>query len=150
MEKLFDNIKKGMSIALNETEKIAKVVKKKTVHIYDTTKLNVALNDTQGKLDKHYQKIGEIIYQRYLDNRNVGEEIEAYCEEIDAFVAEGKELKSRIAALKDNSVCSSCGKTVDNSSDYCPSCGKKLSEDDDDVIHIVDVPDISKTVDVVD
>ena len=29
-------------------------------------------------------------------------------------------------------------------------CGKKLADDEDDVIQVVDVPDISKTVDIVD
>lgn len=148
MEKLFDNLKKGMTVALNEAEKLTKVVKDKTVHIYDTTKLNIALNDTQGKADKHYQKIGEIIYQRYLDNRDVGDEIEDYCEEIDAFLEEIKELKDRIAALKNNTVCPSCGENNDKDSDYCSKCGKKLS--DDDVIQVVDVPDVSKTVDIID
>ena len=83
MENFFDNLKKGVSVALNGTEKIAKVVKDKTVNAYDTTKLNLALNSTEGKMNKHYQKIGEIIYQQYKDNRNVGEEIEAYCERFD-------------------------------------------------------------------
>lgn len=155
MENLFDNLKKGMSVALNEAEKLTKVVKDKTVNIYDTTKLNLALSNTQGKLDKHYQKIGEIMYQRYLDNRNVGDDIEAYCEEIAAFVSEINELKSRIADLKNTAECPSCGHTNDKSGDFCSKCGAKLTSDlddysDDDVIRIVDVPDENKVVDIID
>lgn len=150
MEKLFDNLKKGVSVALTEAEKITKVVKDKTVHIYDTTKLNIALNDTQGKVDKHYQKIGEIIYDRYLNNRDVGGDVEDYCQEIDSFMEEIKELKDRIASLKNNAICPSCGHCNDKSGEYCSKCGKKLQDDEDDMIQVVDVPDVSKTVDVVD
>ncbi|MBE7016008.1 MAG: hypothetical protein E7417_04215 [Ruminococcaceae bacterium] len=155
MENLFDNLKKGMSVALNEAEKLTKVVKDKTVNIYDTTKLNLALSNTQGKVDKHYQKIGEIIYQRYLDNRDVGDDIEEYCEEIDAFCKEINELKKRIAELKDNLECPACGQSNSKSGDYCSKCGAKLTSssndyDDDDVIRIVDVPDDNKVVDIID
>ena len=149
MENLFDNLKKGMSIALNEAEKLTKVVKDKTVNIYDTTKLNLALNSTEGKMNKHFQKIGEIIYQQQKDNRNVGEELEAYCEEIDSFVSEINELKSRIAELKNSSVCPSCGNPTDKSGDFCSKCGVRIS-DEDDVIQVVDVPDECKTASVVD
>ena len=148
MDNFLDNLKKGMSVALNGTEKLAKVVKDKTVTAYDTTKLNLALNSTEGKMNKHYQKIGEIIYQQYKDNRNVGEEIEAYCEEIDSFCVEINELKSRIAELKNSSVCPHCGNPTDKSGDFCSKCGARLT-DDDDVIQVVDVPDECKTVDVV-
>lgn len=150
MDKLFDNLKKGMNIAINGAEKLTKVVKNKSVHIYDVTKLNLALNDTQGKLDKHYQKIGEIIYGKYLDNRDLDEEIENYCEEIDAFIAEINELKERISTLKNTSLCPSCGQNTEKGSEYCSKCGSKLAGNDDDVIQVVDVDDISKTVDVID
>lgn len=149
MDNLMENLKKGVSVALTEAEKISKAVKNKTVHIYDTTKLKLALNDTQGKLDKHYREIGEIIYKRYLDNRNVGDDVEALCEEIDEFMEEVNALKARIAELNNNSICPNCGKTIDKSDSFCPSCGTKLDVDDD-VIQIVDVPDVSKTVDIVD
>ena len=96
MDNFLDNLKKGMSVALNGTEKLAKVVKDKTVTAYDTTKLNLALNSTEGKMNKHFQKIGEIIYQQYKDNRNVGEEIEAYCEEIDSFYEEINDIWEEI------------------------------------------------------
>lgn len=150
MENILDNIKKGMGVALTEAGKLTKVVTKKTVHIYDTTKLNIALNDTQGRVDKHYKKIGEIIYGRYLDNRDVGDEIEGYCEEIDAFMEEIKSLKDKIATLKNSSACPSCGHNNDTSSSFCSKCGRGLSNDDDDVIQVVDVPDESKVVHVVD
>ena len=150
MEKFFDNLKKGVSVALNETEKIAKVVKAKTVTAYDATKLNIALNSTESKVNKHFQKIGEIIYGEYKDNRNVGDEIEAYCEEIDAFMEEIKELKERIATAKNSAVCPSCGSATDKSGDFCSKCGARISDDDEDVIQVVDVPDECKTVDVVD
>ena len=150
MDKFFDNLKKGVSVALSGTEKFAKVVKDKTVTIYDSTKLNLALNDTEGKVSKHYQKIGEIMYREYKDNRNVGDEIEAYCEEIDEFLAEIKALRERMSDLKNASVCPACQNPTDKSGDFCSKCGARLSDDEEDVIQVVDVPDECKTVDVVD
>ena len=149
MDKLFDNIKKGMNIAISGAEKLTKVVKNKSVHIYDVTKLNLALNDTEGKLNKHYQKIGEIIYGKYLDNRDLDDEIENYCQEIDDFLAEINEIKERISTLKNTSLCPACGQSTEKDSEYCSKCGSKLGGDDD-VIQVVDVDDISKTVDVID
>ena len=50
VDKLIDSIKNGLSIAVTEAGKLTKTVVGKTNNLVDTTKLNIALNETNKKV----------------------------------------------------------------------------------------------------
>ena len=146
MDKLFDNIKKGVSIAVNEAEKLTKVVRDKTTNIVDVTKLNLALNDTEGKINKLYAKIGEIVYAKHVGGTEFDGEIGNLCAEIESFKDEIDKLKEQIASLKNTTSCPKCGQYNDRSNDYCSKCGEKIAADetyskDDMVIEVTEFPE---------
>ena len=146
MDKLFDNIKKGVSIAVNEAEKLTKVVTAKTTNIVDTTKLNFALSDTESKINKLYAKIGEMVYTKHTQGTEFDGEIGSICAEIDAFKEEASNIKEQIASLKNTTACPKCGQFNDRSNDYCSKCGEKMSADEtyseeDMVIEVTDLPE---------
>lgn len=143
MDKLFDNIKKGINIAVTEAGKLTKVVKNKTSNIVDVTKLNISLNETEGKIAKLYAKIGESVYKN-SQGENSPIDIDAVCNEISALFEEAASIREQIAELKNTVVCIKCGEHNEKTSGYCAKCGNKLSADDSDedmVIEVTDYPE---------
>lgn len=127
MEKLIENLKNSVQTAKSEAGKLAKVVIDKTNNIVDTTKLSLAKNDTEGKINKLYQQIGEIVYKKYLADGETETDINDICIELDKFKTELDDLNEQIAELKNTVVCPSCGENNNKGNEYCSKCGTHLS-----------------------
>ena len=132
MDKLIDTLKKGFSIAVTEASKITKTVAGKTGNIVDVTKLNLALSDTERKIAALNEKIGEMVYAKYLEGALTSDEYEELCKEIDAFKTEQEDIKAQIADLKNAITCPECGINNDKGSEFCSKCGAKLSKEKED------------------
>ena len=143
MEKFLDNLKKGVSIAVSEAEKLTKVVADKSSNIVDVTKLNLSLSDTEKKITKLYASIGEAVYADYANGEDIPENLSDLCNQIKDFKAEADAIRSEIAELKSSVACPACAATNDKDSEYCSKCGAKLSEDaeKDMVIEVTDIDD---------
>ena len=128
MDEIFDKIKKGMSKTKDEAEKLTKVVVNKTSNMVGITKLNFALNETESKMNKIYAGIGKYIYEKHLSGADLDSELCEFCIEIDKFSEEVKDIKEKIAALKDSLVCPSCGEYNNKENEYCAKCGIRLSD----------------------
>lgn len=131
MSTLWDDLKDRLSSAKESGKKIAKIAIDKTTNAVDITKLNLAKNEADGKINKLYAKIGELIYNQYKDGSEFDGDIGEALIEIDKFQAESDELKEQIAALKSTFACPTCGQQNDKSNEYCSKCGAKLSQDND-------------------
>ena len=129
MDKFIDNLKKGVSIAVSEAEKLTKVVAGKTSNIVDATKLNIALSDTEKKMNKLYTAIGEAIYADYANDEDIPEQFVELCSQIEDFKTEADAIRVQLAELKSSVICPSCSSSNEKGSEYCSKCGAKLSED---------------------
>lgn len=127
MDKIIDNIKKGISVALSEAGKFTKTVAGKTNNIVDVTKLNLTLSDTERKIAALEEKIGEMVYIKYSEGSLSSNDFKDLCKEIDAFKAEQKSIKAQIAELKNSISCPKCGAANDTGSEFCSKCGVNLS-----------------------
>ncbi|MBR4723238.1 MAG: hypothetical protein IK072_00700 [Clostridia bacterium] len=65
MGTLWDVFKDKLSSAKDGAEKFAKIAIDKTTNVVDITKLNLAKNEADSKINKLYTKIGEIVYEQY-------------------------------------------------------------------------------------
>lgn len=144
MDKLLDNLKKGVQVAVTEAEKLTKVVADKTSNMVDVTKLNLSLSETERKINKLYRSIGEIVYSEYENDAQLSDKITDLCAEIAEFKAETDAIKEQLASLKASTICSACGQYNDKSNDYCSKCGAKLAEkkEDDDDNMVIEVTDL--------
>lgn len=111
--------------------RFAKKAIDKTTTAVDITKLNLAKNDTEGKIDKLYKKIGENIYNQYKDGAEFDGDIADVLVEIDKFKADLAEMGDQIAALKNTVSCPSCSQQNPKSSAFCSKCGEKLKDDEE-------------------
>ena len=107
-------------------ETITGKVVKKTGEVYDYTKLSIAASGIKNDIDELYKQIGMVFYNHADDEEFSGEEISALCDAITLKKEELAEISEKIAQLKNVSVCSECGASVNNESTFCAKCGAKL------------------------
>lgn len=143
MDRFIESIKKGFSVVAKGTKQLTKNVAGKTGNLVDITKLNIALNDTDKKVNAIYEKIGKTVYQKYAEGMTVTEDFLDLCEEIDQYILEQESLREQIAELKNSVVCPVCGKSNDKNSEFCSKCGSSFSSrekepEKNQVIEIVD------------
>ena len=122
--------------------RIAKKAINKTTTVVDITKLNLAKNDTEGKIAKLYTKVGELVYNQHMDGAEFDGDISEVLAEIDKFRVELDEISEQIASLKTTVACPACGHQNSKGCTFCAKCGSRMSTDE--------APDEeSATVDVV-
>lgn len=112
--------------------KIAKKAIDKTTNAVDITKLNLAKNDTEGKINKLYVNAGKKIYDKYKDGVAVDDDIAEVFVEIDKFKAELSEIYEQLAAIKNVAICSNCGAQNDKKNAFCAKCGSKMGDAEED------------------
>lgn len=132
MDRLWDSVRDKLSVAKDGAEKLAKVALDKTSTAVDVTKLTFAKKDTEMKINKLYQKIGETIYQSYLKDNDQYRELSDVLADIDRFKEEIKELEAQIAALKNDASEKDCTAPSEADDTECSS------SDEDIVVDIID------------
>ena len=95
-EDFFENLRQ----TLTET---AEVVGKKAEDLVEIQKLHSRIRTAQRNVETDYKKIGEIIYQRYIEGELPGQELELICEMI---MEQQKEIAGN---PKDAAFCMHCG-----------------------------------------
>ena len=129
MDNIINKIKNGWSIAVNEASKLGKTVAGETNDLVDRTKLTLTANDTEKKIAELQKKIGELVYEQYLESGET--EFSEICQQIDEFNIELNALKAQIAEIKSTVACPECGQNNDKKSGFCSKCGAKLAKDDE-------------------
>lgn len=101
-------------------------VAKKTSEVYDYTKLSIAASGIKNDIDELYKQIGMAIYTHVDEEDYSGEDISVLCDAISMKKQELAEISDKIAQLKNVTVCSECGASVNKESEFCAKCGAKL------------------------
>lgn len=121
----FDKLgKKATEVYNNTAEKTTKITKE--------MKLKSLMNEDKIKINKLYEDIGKIVYEKY----NLGEELDfdkdisEQCTKIDAYSKEIEDTLNDIRSLKDLKVCDACDKEITIKARFCPHCGTVQEESD--------------------
>lgn len=117
-----------MSVLENFTKKVtetAKAAAKKSGDIVEVTKLSVAINTEEDKIEQEYTNIGKIIFESYNNGAQVSDEISGICSRIKAHEKNIEEIKQKIQDLKKVKICTNCKNEMDIDIAYCPKCGTK-------------------------
>lgn len=99
---------------------------KKTNEVVSTGKSKIDIATLENKLNKDYEKLGEIYFNLIKDT-----EIEDLStkELVDSIISKNnqiKKLKQQINSNKNVRTCYKCGHTVLESDVFCGNCGEKL------------------------
>ncbi len=96
----------------------------KTSTFLETTKTTAQISAENREIEKLYQKIGQLVYERAVKDAGYAEpEINGYVEEIQHHNEQITALKTALADLKGMKVCPSCHDLIPKEVAFCPKCG---------------------------
>lgn len=117
-----------MSVFENFTKKVADTAKaaaRKSSDIVEVTKLNMSVGAEENKIQKAYSEIGKLVYEQYTKGERGNDDVTAYCEKIESYEENIKEIKTKVLELKDKKACPECGVQMDIEDGFCSKCGAK-------------------------
>lgn len=126
-EDFFENLRQ----TLTET---AEVVGKKAEDLVEIQKLHSRIRTAQRNVETDYKKIGEIIYQRYIEGELPGQELELICEMIMEQQKEIAGCKEELASKKGQVVCAVCGNGNPRDAAFCMHCGAVMPKMDEESV----------------
>lgn len=113
---------------MRKTQEVGKVIADTATEVYDYTKVSYNIAALENKQKQALAALGAYV----LETENGAEpdeekynELLAAAKEIDEQIATAKGRRSEI---KNETICSNCGKANAKDSAYCSSCGAKINE----------------------
>lgn len=103
----------------------AQAVSKKSGELVETTKLNVNINSEEDKIQKIFNQIGKIVYEKYATTGAVDSDIKEMCETVTGHEQNIKALREKIAEIKGTKQCVNCGTEMERNQIFCSKCGTK-------------------------
>lgn len=102
----------------------ASAVTKKAGELYDLSKLRITLASLRSDLNKHYQALGEAVY-----NEAAEEDVEAIKTEIAETKQSIVEVEKILAAARNTVKCPQCGQKLNKNAAYCFTCGAPIPKE---------------------
>lgn len=117
---IFEQIKDMAKSAGEKTEAIAKTVGEKAEATMEIQKLNAAIEKAEARIREHYVKIGEKMYNHFVEAGNAPEHLVDNFAAVAASMAEVSELRKQVADIRMKKLCGALPKTT------CPCCQKEI------------------------
>ncbi|WP_019635245.1 zinc-ribbon domain-containing protein [Paenibacillus fonticola] len=94
-------------------------------------RLNTQIHNIEREMDLYFQRMGEVFYEGYRvkDMSQAEKEMIDLAKTCDLLAEERDEVRLKIAELKNERLCVSCGKAVTDEALFCQYCGHKLEKE---------------------
>ena len=122
------NIKDKFSSLTKNISNGATQVVKKSEEIVEISKKNLSINSNDNKIYELYSEIGEVMFNRYKENKDIPQEIKGICEDINELDENNEKLIGKINKIRKLKKCSNCGEKMKLEVTYCPKCGLKQNK----------------------
>lgn len=117
---------------LGETiSRTAKAIGEKADEWMELQKMGSRASGERRQIAKEMERLGGVLYQRYVDGEQMDLELSEVCDEITRHKMILARYEEKIAELKGKKVCSACGKPVGKEAAYCSCCGASCGEAED-------------------
>lgn len=119
--------------AMNLFQKIknsAGKVTDRAQNVVEIGKLNTQITNIEREVGLYYKRMGEVFYEGFQnkDMSKAEKEMVELARTCGLLLEERDEIKFKIADLKNERLCPSCGKSVAKEALFCQFCGSKLPE----------------------
>lgn len=103
-------------------------VGKKTDEFVEIQKIRTRQHALEDQIEKNYQDIGQIIYNRYLNGEAFDENLAGICKDITDLEKEIADCREDVANKRGRIVCPACGASVPKDAAFCMRCGAAMPE----------------------
>ena len=124
-EDFFGNLSKTL-------KKTVDTVGKKTDEFVEIQKIRTRQHALEDQIEKNYQDIGQIIYNRYLNGEAFDENLAGICKDITDLEKEIADCKEDVANKRGRIVCPACGASVPKDAAFCMRCGAAMPEKEEE------------------
>ncbi len=124
-EDFFGNLSKTL-------KKTVDTVGKKTDEFVEIQKIRTRQHALEDQIEKNYQDIGLIIYNRYLNGEAFDENLAGICKDITDLEKEIADCREDVANKRGRIVCPACGASVPKDAAFCMRCGAAMPEKEDE------------------
>lgn len=119
--------------AMNLFQKIknsAGKVTDRAQNVVEIGRLNTQITNIEREVGLYYRRMGEVFYEGFQskDMSKAEKEMVDLARTCGLLLEECDEIKHKIAELKNQRLCQSCGKSVAKDAMFCQFCGSKLPE----------------------
>ncbi len=128
MANLFDRVKSGLDKGLA-------AVSVKSQEMLEVTKIKSQIGNLNGQMSDLQQKLGETVYQMYLQDSFDQSGIQEQCESIKTLEAQIGEKEAELQVVRVKAAeamgkrfCDSCKTEIEDGVKFCGNCGRKVDE----------------------
>ncbi len=111
---------------VDKAKDIAETAGKKAEKVVEVSKLKLRVSQINSEAKKAYEKLGSAVYHMKKANYEDEGLIASVVEEIDGLYAERAKIEARLASLKNQVICDTCGAKNPEDAVYCVKCGSRL------------------------
>ncbi len=116
---------------VDRAKDLAGIAEKKAEKVVELSKLKIRVSQLNSDIKKAYEKLGSAVYHMKKADYKDEELISSVAEEIDDLIAEKAKAEAKIALLKNQTVCSTCGAKNPSDAVYCVKCGSRLNSEEE-------------------
>ena len=109
-----------------KAKEVLDIAGKKTNDIISVQKIKMSIASLKSQLSKMYEALGRLCCDNGTETPSVN--MLELMSEIEERIAEVKSLEKKLAALRGEKICTTCGTKNTSESLYCNKCGSKLPE----------------------
>ena len=111
---------------VDKAKDIAETAGKKAEKVVEVSKLKLRVSQINSEAKKAYEKLGSAVYHMKKANYEDEGLIASVVEEVDELYAERAKIEARLASLKNQVICDTCGAKNPEDAVYCVKCGSRL------------------------
>lgn len=113
---------------LRTTQKAGQVIADTATDVYGYTKASYNIATLENKMKENLIKIGQYTVEEHKSGKTDAEYLEFLLTQVAELEIQIEKAKSERAEIKNEIVCSDCGKSNPKTNTFCAACGAKLGE----------------------
>ena len=102
----------------------AKSVSKKSSSMVEVTRLSMAINTEEDRIQRQFYEIGKKVYTEYTLDKGWDEEIAEMCKSVQVMEKNIADMKTKILNLRKIKECPKCSEILDIDMMFCYKCGE--------------------------
>jgi ribosomal protein L40E len=113
---------------VDKAKDFAETAGKKAERVVEISRLKLQVSQINSDIRRAYEKLGSAVYNMKKANYEDADLISSVVEEIDGLVEDRASTEAKLAALKNQVVCDTCGAKNPQEAVYCVKCGSRLMD----------------------